>query len=54
MAFANDGVGFPVAQFRVGLHDRRTLVNTDPVRDALPLRGLAAVFISLAVPDAQY
>ena len=53
MALANDGVGFPMAWFSIGLDHWGTQVNTDPIRNKLPLEGLAPLLVPLTVTNTK-
>lgn len=43
MAFANNGIRFPVAQFGIGLYDGRAVVDADPVWNQFAFGCLAGL-----------
>ena len=50
---ARAGGPVPVTGLGVGINDGWSLLNTNSVGDELPLAGLAAFLVMLAVADAQ-
>ena len=53
MPFADDGVGFPMPYLRIGLGYGGPQVDTDPIRDELPLNRLAPLLVSLTVTNTK-
>ncbi len=53
MAFAYDGVSFPMAYLRVGINDGRALLDAHPIGNQLPLLGLAPFLVVFPVTDTQ-
>ena len=50
---ADDRVSLPVTHLRIGLYNRWPLVNTDAIRNQLPLARLTPFLVMLAVANAQ-